>query len=77
MRDTASKPRWSFQNILDHHCVIINIPLAALAHVELDRSQATNGDKDAARTAYQNSASSGKTRFPILKQTKAEYAKLK
>jgi len=57
----------------------VNFPLSALSHLGLGRACALSGDKARARTAYQdffalwNDADSD---IPILKQAKAEYAKL-
>jgi eukaryotic-like serine/threonine-protein kinase len=68
-----------FQKILDHPGVIVNFPLSALSHLGLGRARALSGDKAAARTAYQDFFALWKdadSDIPILKQAKAEYAKL-
>jgi eukaryotic-like serine/threonine-protein kinase len=68
-----------FQKILDHPGVIVNFPLSALSHLGLGRARALSGDKAAARTAYQDFFALWKDAdfdIPILKQAKAEYAKL-
>jgi len=68
-----------FQKIVNHRGVVLNFPLGALAQLQLARAKAITGDKDAARQTYSNflnlwnSADPG---IPILKQAKAEYAKL-
>ncbi len=68
-----------FQKILDHPGVIVNFPLSALSHLGLGRARALSGDKAGARTAYQDFFALWKdadSDIPILKQAKAEYAKL-
>jgi serine/threonine protein kinase len=68
-----------FQKLLDHPSCVINFPLGALAHLELGRAYALAGDKTKARTAYQDFLTLWKDAdpdIPILKQAKAEYAKL-
>ena len=54
-------------------------PIEALAHLQLGRAYAMSGDKDKAKSAYQDFLSIWKdadSNIPILKQPKAEYAKL-
>jgi tetratricopeptide (TPR) repeat protein len=68
-----------FQKILDHSGVIINFPLSALSHLGLGRARAVSGDRAGARTAYQDFFAQWKDAdpdIPILKEAKAEYAKL-
>jgi hypothetical protein len=68
-----------FQKILEHPGVIVNFPLSALSHLGLGRARAFSGDKTGARTAYQDFFALWKDAdpdIPILKQAKAEYAKL-
>jgi tetratricopeptide (TPR) repeat protein len=68
-----------FQKILDRRGFMMNFPLGALAHLGLARAYAISGDTAKARTKYQdffglwNDADSD---IPILKEAKAEYAKL-
>jgi hypothetical protein len=78
-----------FQRIIDHRSLVVSAPCGALAHLWLGRARAlqaqqSNG-KDAesfkaqARAAYQDFLSLWKDAdpdIPILKQAKAEYAKL-
>jgi hypothetical protein len=69
-----------FQKILDHACVVLNEPIGALAHLGLARSYALSGDDAKARSAYQDFFALWKDAdpdVPILKEAKAEYAKLK
>ena len=68
-----------FQKILEHPGVTVNFPLSALSHLGLGRARALSGDKAGARTAYQDFFALWKdadSDIPILKQAKAEYAKL-
>ena len=68
-----------FQKILDHPGVVTNEPIGALAHLGLGRAYAISGDGAKAKTAYQDFFALWKDAdpdIPILKQAKAEYAKL-
>lgn len=68
-----------FQKILDHSGVVGNEPIAALAHLGLGRAYALLGDTAQERAQYQNFLDLWKDAdpgVPILKQAKAEYARL-
>jgi DNA-binding winged helix-turn-helix (wHTH) protein/tetratricopeptide (TPR) repeat protein len=68
-----------FQKILDHGGIVRNVPVGALAHLGLGRAYALSGDMLKAKTAYQDFLTLWKDAdpdIPILKQAKAEYAKL-
>jgi eukaryotic-like serine/threonine-protein kinase len=68
-----------FQKFLDHRGVTINYPLGALAHLQLGRAYAMAGDTRKAKSAYQDFLTLWKDAdpdIPILKEAKAEYAKL-
>jgi len=68
-----------FQKFLDHGGIVLNFPLGALAHLGLARAYALEGDTGKARTAYQDFLTLWKDAdpdIPILKEAKAEYAKL-
>ena len=68
-----------FQKILDHRGIVLNEPIGALAHLQLGRAYAMAGDTAKARAAYQDFLTLWKEAdpdIPILKQAKAEYAKL-
>jgi len=68
-----------FQKFLDHPGVVQNFPLGALAHLGLARAYALSGDTVKARTAYRDFFALWKDAdpdIPILKEAKAEYAKL-
>ena len=68
-----------FQKILDHSGVVGNEPIGALAHLGLGRAYALSGDSAKAKIAYQDFFALWKNadpEVPILKEAKAEYAKL-
>ena len=68
-----------FQKLLDHRGCVLNFPLGSLAHLELARVHVLSGDTNAARSAYQDFFTLWKDAdpdIPILKQARAEYAKL-
>jgi tetratricopeptide (TPR) repeat protein len=68
-----------FQKILDHASLVGNEPLAALAHLGLGRAYALAGDSAKSKAAYQDFLALWKDAdpdVPILKQLKAEYARL-
>ena len=63
----------------DHRGNVGNEPIGALAHLQLGRAYATRGGTTKARAAYQDFLTLWKDAdrdIPILKQAKAEYAKL-
>ncbi|HKN72003.1 MAG TPA: protein kinase [Terriglobales bacterium] len=68
-----------FQKILDSRGIVLNEPIGALAHLQLGRAYAMQGDTTKARAAYEDFLTLWKDADPditILKQAKAEYAKL-
>jgi len=68
-----------FQKILDHAGVVGNEPIGALAHLGLGRAYAVSGDTAKARVEYQEFLALWKDAdpdVPILKEARAEYAKL-
>jgi tetratricopeptide (TPR) repeat protein/tRNA A-37 threonylcarbamoyl transferase component Bud32 len=68
-----------FQKILDHRGVVGNEPIGALAHLQIARAYVLQRDTPKARSAYQDFLALWKDAdpdVPILKQAKAEYAKL-
>jgi eukaryotic-like serine/threonine-protein kinase len=68
-----------FQKFIDHRGLVLNFPWGALARLGLARSYAMEGDTAKARTAYQDFLTLWKDAdpdVPILKEAKAEYAKL-
>jgi eukaryotic-like serine/threonine-protein kinase len=68
-----------FQKLLQHRGIVGADPIGALAHVQLGRAFALSGEQDKAKAAYQNFLTLWKDAdpdIPILRQAKAEYAKL-
>ena len=68
-----------FQRILDHRSIVINFPLGALAHLQLGRAYAMQNHTAKAKAAYNDFLTLWKDAdpdIPILKQAKAEYARL-
>jgi len=68
-----------FQKILDHPGVVLNEPIGALAHLGLARAYGLSSDTAKAKSAYQDFFALWKAAdadIPILKEAKAEYAKL-
>jgi serine/threonine protein kinase/tetratricopeptide (TPR) repeat protein len=68
-----------FQKLLDHRGMVTNFVTGALAHLQIGRAYAMAGDMAKAKAAYQDFFTLWKDAdpdFPILKQAKAEYAKL-
>jgi tetratricopeptide (TPR) repeat protein len=68
-----------FQKVLDHRGIVLADPIGALAHLQLGRAYVIAGDMAKAKNAYQdfftlwNDADAD---IPILRQARAEYAKL-
>jgi eukaryotic-like serine/threonine-protein kinase len=68
-----------FQEILAHRGIVQTEPIGALAHLQLARADLLQGDSTKARVAYKEFLALWKDAdpdVPILKQAKAEYAKL-
>jgi len=68
-----------FQKFIDHRGLVANFPWGALARLGLARAYAMQGDTPRARAGYQDFLTLWKDAdpdVPILKQAKAEYAKL-
>jgi serine/threonine protein kinase len=68
-----------FQKFVDHRTIVANYPLSSLARLGLARSYALQGDSAKSRAAYQDFFAVWKDAdpdIPILKQAKAEYARL-
>ena len=75
----ASQAIAEFQKILDHRGLVAGDPIGAMARVQLARAHAMQGDTAKARTSYQDFLTLWRDAdpdIPILKQAKAEYAKL-
>jgi len=75
----GSEAAAEFQKILDHRGIVFNEPIGALAHLQLGRAYAMAGDTTKAKSAYQDFFTLWRDAdpdIPILKEAKAEYAKL-
>ncbi len=69
-----------FQKIIDHHGLMQNDPIGALAHFQLGRAYAMQGKIPEARGAYEDFLNLWKdadAELPVLKEAKAEYVRLK
>jgi len=69
-----------FQKFIDHRGLVSNFPWGALARLGLARAYALQGDTAKARAAYQDFLTLWRDAdpdIPILKEAKAEYAKMK
>lgn len=68
-----------FQKILDHPGIVVSDPIGALADWQIARAYVLAGDKARAKTSYEDFLTLWKDvdpDIPILKQARAEYAKL-
>lgn len=90
MAGLSSEAAAEFQKLLDHPGVVLYEPIAALAHLQIARAYALEAQsakvadaaaaRSKARAAYQDFLTLWKDADPdilVLKQAKAEYAKLK
>jgi predicted Zn-dependent protease len=79
MLHDGNRAATEFQKFIDHRGLVVNFPWGALARLGLARAYAMQGDTIRARAAYQDFLTLWKDSdpdIPILKQAKAEYAKL-
>jgi len=68
-----------FQKVLNHRGIVLADPIGTLAHLQLGRANVVSGDLTTAKNAYQDFLTICKDGDPdivVLKQAKAEYAKL-
>jgi tetratricopeptide (TPR) repeat protein len=68
-----------FQKILDHRGLVFGDPIGAMARLELARAYTMSGDKTKAKSTYQDFLTlwhDADPDVPVLKQARAEYAKL-
>jgi tetratricopeptide (TPR) repeat protein len=75
----GSEAAIAFQKVIDHPGMTLNFPLGPLARLGLARARVLSGDTAAAKTAYQDFFALWKDAdpsIPVLKDAKAEYAKL-
>ena len=76
----GSEAAAEFQKILDNPGIVLDEPIGALAHLQIGRAYAMQGDTAKAKAAYQDFLTLWKDAdadIPILIGAKAEYAKLK
>jgi eukaryotic-like serine/threonine-protein kinase len=69
-----------FQKILDHPTIVVNEPIASLAHLQLARAYAQQGDKARAKVKYEDFFAlwnRADPDIPILVSARKEYARLK
>ena len=69
-----------FQKVLDHRGIVLADPIGALAHLQLGRAYVVSGDMTKAKNAYQDFLTLWKDAdpdIPVLKQARAEYARLR
>ena len=79
MLQDGNRATAEFQKFIDHRGVVVNFPWGALARLGIARAYAMQGDTAKAKAAYQDFLTLWKDAdpdIPILKQAKAEYAKL-
>jgi serine/threonine protein kinase/tetratricopeptide (TPR) repeat protein len=75
----SSEAGGEFRKILDHGGIVVNGPIGIFAHLGLARAYTQQGDTAKGRAAYQDFLALWKGAdpdIPILKEAKAEYAKL-
>jgi eukaryotic-like serine/threonine-protein kinase len=75
----GAEARAEFQKILGHRGIIVNQPIGALAHLQIGRAYAMQGDAAKAKAAYHDFLTLWKDAdpdIPVLREAKAEYAKL-
>jgi len=68
-----------FQKLLDHRGVVVNFVTGSLAHLQIGRAYVMQGDTERAKAAYKDFLTLWKDAdpdIPILKEAKAEYARL-
>ena len=69
-----------FLEILDHREVVLNEPIGALAHLQIGRAYTMQGNAAKPRAAYGDFLALWKDAdldMPVLKEAKAEFAKLR
>jgi tetratricopeptide (TPR) repeat protein len=69
-----------FKKVLNHRGIVFADPIGALAHLQLGRAYVASGEMTKAKNAYQDFLTLWKDAdedIPVLKQAKAEYARLR
>jgi tetratricopeptide (TPR) repeat protein len=80
MAHDGNRAAAEFQKFIDHRGLVVNFPWGALARLGLARAYVLQGDTAKARAAYQDFLTLWKDAdpdIPILKEAKAEYARLR
>lgn len=80
MARRGSEAATEFQKILDHRGIVWNSPIGVLAHLGIARAFAMQGETGKARGAYQEFFDLWRTAdsdVPVLKEAKAEFARLR
>ncbi|HEV2133995.1 MAG TPA: winged helix-turn-helix domain-containing protein [Terracidiphilus sp.] len=80
MAQRGAEAATEFQKLLDHRGIVANSPSGALAHLQLGRANLLMGDNTKAKAEYREFLDLWKDAdpdIPVLKQARAEYAKLK
>jgi len=75
----GAEARAEFQKILDNRGILVNQPIGALAHLQIGRAYAMQVDVAKAKAAYHDFLTVWKDAdpdVPVLREAKAEYAKL-
>jgi tetratricopeptide (TPR) repeat protein len=75
----AGEAAAEFQRILDHRSIVLVDPMDAMARLQLARALTISGDSVKARTAYDGLFTLWRNAdpdMPVLKQARAEYARL-
>jgi tetratricopeptide (TPR) repeat protein len=78
--DQPTEAAAQFQKLLEHRGIVTNAPVGSLAHLGLGRAYALSGDSAKAKASYQDFLTLWKdadSDILILRQAKAEYAKLR
>ncbi len=76
----GSQAEGEFRKIIEHRVIALNSPIGALARLGIARAYVLQGDTVKAKAAYQDFLTLWKdsdAEIPILKQAKAEYARLR
>jgi hypothetical protein len=76
----AGEAAGEFQRILDHRSIVLVDPMDAMARLQLARAFTISGDSVKARTAYDGLFTLWRNAdpdMPVLKQARAEYARLR
>ena len=76
----GSEAEAEFQKVLDHLGIVLADPIGALAHLQLARARVLSGDKNRGKAEYHEFLTLWKNAdpdLPVLRQARAEYAKLR